>query len=131
LKQIFEASADFLEARIIDEYFPIAKTILRQAHKQNFDSFSSKLKCLERNLDFLDFAFCSVSAGSERRKEKFTEMKENLKMMDFGKMPSSASKPVKSNVIDMASSVDLSSENQSSNLTSKSKLQKQLEKINC
>ena len=30
LKRIFSASADFLEARIIDEYFPIAKSILRQ-----------------------------------------------------------------------------------------------------
>ena len=61
---------------------------VKKAHKQNFDSFSSKLKCLERNLDFLEFAFCAVSDGSERRKGKFTEMKENLKMMDFTKMPS-------------------------------------------
>ena len=30
LKQVFDASADFLDARIIDEYFPIVKTILRQ-----------------------------------------------------------------------------------------------------
>ena len=30
LKLIFEATDDFLDARIIDEYFPVAKTILRQ-----------------------------------------------------------------------------------------------------
>ena len=29
LKQLFLASGDFLDARVIDEYFPIAKTILR------------------------------------------------------------------------------------------------------
>ncbi|CAG5106135.1 Oidioi.mRNA.OKI2018_I69.chr1.g2699.t1.cds [Oikopleura dioica] len=88
LKQLFLASGDFLDARVIDEYFPIAKTILRSAHKENFDAFSSQLKFLERNLEFLDFAFSSISDATDRRKGKFTEMKETLKMMDFTKMPS-------------------------------------------